>query len=146
MISQAKLWSYTAWVQVYHSLLLVVWSLASYLIPVPVSSVKQGLHNRLWEVVLRKKSHLTQEKHLKQKTVSLLLSNSKNLKCNIQKPSILASSPITSWQIEGKKVEAVTDFVFFSSKITAESDWSHEIKRRLLLGRKAMTNLDSIKK
>ena len=58
----------------------------------------------------------------------------------------MASGPITSWQIEGEKVEAVTDFIFLDSKITVDSDFSHEIKRRLILGRKAMTNLDSILK
>ena len=58
----------------------------------------------------------------------------------------MASGPIPSWQIEGKKVEAVTDFIFLGSKITADSDCSHEVKRHLLLGRKAMTNLDSILK
>ena len=68
------------------------------------------------------------------------------LKLNIQKTKIMASSPITSWQIEGEKVETVTDFIFLGSKITADSDCSHEIKRRLLLGRKDMTNLDSILK
>ena len=66
------------------------------------------------------------------------------LKLNIQKMKIMASSAITSRQIDGEKVEAVTDFVFLGSKITADSDCSHEIKRCLLLGRKAMTNLDSI--
>ena len=59
---------------------------------------------------------------------------------------IMASSPITSWQIDGEKVEIVTDFIFLGSQITVDSDYSHEIKRRLLLGRKAMTNLDSILK
>ena len=68
------------------------------------------------------------------------------LKLNIQKTKIMASSPITSWQIEGEKVEAVTDFIFLGSKIIADSDCSHEIKRYLLLGRKAMTNLDRILK
>ena len=68
------------------------------------------------------------------------------LKLSIQKTKIMASGPITSRQIEGKKVEAVTDFIFLGSKITADSDSSHEIKRRLLLGRKAMTNLESILK
>ena len=63
------------------------------------------------------------------------------LKLNIQKTKIMASGPITSWQIEGGKVETVTDFIFFGSKITADCDCSHEIKRCLLLGRKAMTNL-----
>ena len=66
------------------------------------------------------------------------------LKLNIQKTKILASGPITSWQIDGETVETVSDFIFFSSKITADGDCSHEIKRRLLLGRKVMTNLDSI--
>ena len=66
------------------------------------------------------------------------------LKLNIQKTKIMTSSPITSWQIEGEKVEAVTDFIFLGSKITADGDCSHEIKRCLLLGRKVMTNLDSI--
>ena len=68
------------------------------------------------------------------------------LKLNIQKTKIMASSPITSWQINGEKIETVTDFIFLSSKITADGDCSHEIKSRLLLGRKAMTNLDSILK
>ena len=68
------------------------------------------------------------------------------LKLNIQKTKIMASSPITSWQIDGKTVETVTDFILGSSKITADGDCSHEIKRCLLLGRKVMTNLDSILK
>ena len=68
------------------------------------------------------------------------------LKFNMHKTKIMASSPITSWQIDGETMETVTDFVFFSSKITADGDCSHEIKRLLLLGRKAMTNLDSILK
>ena len=63
------------------------------------------------------------------------------LKLNIQKTKIMASSPITSWQIDGKAMETVKDFIFLGSKITADGDCSHEIKRRLLLGRKAMTNL-----
>ena len=66
------------------------------------------------------------------------------LKLNIQKTKIMASSPITPWQIEGGKVEAVTNFSFLGSQITADGDCSHEIKRCLLLGRKAVTNLDSI--
>jgi len=65
-------------------------------------------------------------------------------KLNIQKTKIMASGPITSWQIDGKTVETVTDFIFLGSKITGDGDYSHEIKRRLLLGRKVMTNLDSI--
>ena len=77
------------------------------------------------------------KKNKKQKT---------GLKLNIQKTKIIASSPITSWQIEGEKVEAVIDFIFLGYKITADGDCSHEIKRHLLLGRKAMTNQDSILK
>ena len=68
------------------------------------------------------------------------------LKLNIQKTKIMASSPITSWEIDGETVETVSDFNFLSSKITADGHCSHEIKRRLLLGRKVMTNLDSILK
>ena len=68
------------------------------------------------------------------------------LKLNIQKTKIMAYSPITSWQIDGETVETVTDFIFLGSEITADGDCSHEIKRCLLLGRKAMTNLDSILK
>ena len=68
------------------------------------------------------------------------------LKLNLKKTKIMASGPITSWQIEGQKVETVTDFIFLSSKITADSDCSHEIQRSLLLRRKTLTNLDSILK
>ena len=68
------------------------------------------------------------------------------LKLNIQKTKIMASVPITSWQIDGETMETVRDFIFLCSKITADGDCSHEIKRYLLLGRKAMTNLDSILK
>ena len=68
------------------------------------------------------------------------------LKLNIQKMKIMASGPITSWEIDGETVETVSDFIFLGSKITTDSDCSHEIKRRLLLGRKVMTNLDGILK
>ena len=68
------------------------------------------------------------------------------LKLNIQKTKVMASSSITSWQIDGERMEIVTDFIFLGSRITADGDYSHEIKRSLLLGRKAMTNLDSILK
>ena len=68
------------------------------------------------------------------------------LKLSIQKTKIMASSPITSWQIDGETVETVSDFIFLGSKITTDGDCSHEIKRRLLLGRKVMTNLESILK
>ena len=66
------------------------------------------------------------------------------LKLNIKKTKIMASGPVTSWEIDGKTVETVADFIFLGSKITADNDCSHEIKRHLLLGRKVMTNLDSI--
>ena len=68
------------------------------------------------------------------------------LKLNIYKTKIMASGPITSWEIDGETVETVSDFIFWGSKITADGDCSHEIKRHLLLGRKVMTNLDSILK
>ena len=67
-----------------------------------------------------------------------------SFKLNIQKTKIMASGPITSWEIDGETVETVSDFIFLGSKITADGDCSHEIKRHLLLGRKVMTNLDSI--
>ena len=67
-----------------------------------------------------------------------------SLKLNIQNTKIMASAPITSWQIDGETMETMTDFIFLGSKIIADGDCSHEIKRRLFLGRKAMTNLDSI--
>ena len=69
-----------------------------------------------------------------------------SLKLNIQKMKIMAFGPIISWQIDGETMETVTDFIFLGSKITADGDCSHEIKKRLLLGRKAMTNLDSVLK
>ena len=81
------------------------------------------------------KSHLTKVKEESEKV---------GLKLNIQKIKIMASGPVTSWQINGETMETVTDFIFLGSKITAGGDCSHEIKRRLLLGRKVMTNLDSI--
>ena len=86
----------------------------------------------------------------KEKLKSLLMVKEKSekagLKLNIQKAKIMASSPITSWEIDGETVETVADLIFLGSKITADGDCSHEIKRHLLLGRKAKTNLDSILK
>ena len=82
----------------------------------------------------------------KEKLKSLLMREKVGLKLNFQRTKIMASVPITSRQIEGEKVEAVTDFIFLGSKITADSDCSHAIKRCLLLGRKVMTNLDSMLK
>ena len=69
-----------------------------------------------------------------------------DLKCNIQKTQIMASGPINSWEIDGETVEAVSDFIYGGSKITADNDCSHEIKKRLLLGKKVMTNLESMLK
>ena len=87
------------------------------------------------------------EEELKSFLVKLKEESEKfGLKLNIKKSKIMAYSPITSWQINGKTMETVTDFIFLGSKITADGDCSHEIKRHLLLGRKAMTNLDSILK
>ena len=87
------------------------------------------------------------EEELKNLLMKMKVESEKvGLKLNIQKMKIRASGPITSWQIDGEKVERVSNFIFGGSKITADGDCSHEIKRRLLLGRKVMTNLDSILK
>ena len=82
----------------------------------------------------------------KEELKSLLMSEKAGLKLNIQKAKMMASGPITLWQIDGEKVKTVTGFIFLGSKITVDGDCSHKIKRRLLLGRKTMTNLDSILK
>ena len=84
------------------------------------------------------------EEELKSLLMKVKESEKVGLKLNIQKTKIMASGPITSWEIDGETVETVTDFILGGSKITADGDCSHEIKRRLLLGRKVMTNLDSI--
>ena len=82
------------------------------------------------------------EEELKSHLMKVKVQSEKvGLKFNIQKTKIMASGPITSWQIDGKTVETVADFIFWGSKITADGDCSHEIKRRLVFGRKAMTNL-----
>ena len=86
------------------------------------------------------------EEKLKSLLMKLKESEKVGLKLNLQKTRIMASGPITSWQIDGKTVETVVDYIFLSSKITADGECSHEIKRHLFLGRKAMTNLDSILK
>ena len=86
------------------------------------------------------------EEELKSLLIKVKEESEVGLKLNIQKIKIMTSGPITSWQIEGNTVETVADFIFLGSKITADSDCSHEIKRRLLRGRKVMTNLDSILK
>ena len=91
----------------------------------------------LWQKVKTNQSLLTKVKEESDKV---------GLKLNIEKTKIMASRPITSWQIDGETIETVTDFILGGSKSTADGDCSHEIKRRLLLGRKAMTNLDSILK
>ena len=84
------------------------------------------------------------EEELKSLLMKKEESEKAGLKLTIQKMKIMASNPITSWQIDGKTVETVPDFIFWGSNITADGDCSHEIKRHLLLGRKVMTNLDSI--
>ena len=84
------------------------------------------------------------EEELKSLLMKVKESEKVGLKLNIQKTKIMASGPITSWEIDGEIVETVSAFIFWGSKITADGDYSHEIKRRLLLGRKVMTNLDSI--
>ena len=104
-----------------------------------------------WRNNLRYADDTTLMAENKEKLKSLLMkvkeeSEKVGLKPNIQKTKIMASSPITSWQIDGEKVETVADFIFLGSKIIADGDCSHEIKRHLLLGRKVMTNLDSILK
>ena len=86
------------------------------------------------------------EEELKSLLIKVKESEKAGLKLNIQKTKIMASSPITSWQVDGETMKTVTDFIFLGSKITADGDCSLEIKRCLLLGRKAMTNLDSILK
>ena len=87
------------------------------------------------------------EEELKSLLIKLKEESEKvGLKLNIQKTKIMASNPITSWQIDGQTMETLTDFIFLVSKITADGVWNHEIKRHLLLGRKAMTNLDSVLK
>ena len=90
---------------------------------------------------------MAEGKELKSLLMKVIEENEKaGLKLSIQKTKIIASGPITSWQIDGKKMETVADLIFLGSQITADGDCSHEIKRCLLLGRKAMTNLDSILK
>ena len=90
---------------------------------------------------------MTESKELKRLLMKVKEESEKvGLKLSIQKMKIMASGPISSWQIDGETVETLADFIFGSSKITADGDGSHEIKRRLLLGRKVMTNLDSILK
>ena len=86
------------------------------------------------------------KEELKSLLIKMKQSEKTGLKLNIQKTKIIASGPIISWQIDGETIETVTDFIFLGSKITADSYLSHEIKRCLLVGRKAMTNLDSILK
>ena len=102
----------------------------------------------LGEISITSDMQMTQsEGELKSLLMKVKEENEKvGLKLNIQKRKIMASGPITSWEIDGETVETVADFIFLGSKITADGDCSHEIKRRLLLGRKVMTNLDSILK
>ena len=116
-----------------------------------------GLNEACWEIARRNINNFRcandttlmaeSEEELKSLLMKVKEENEKvGLNLNIQKTKILASSPITSWQIDGEMMETVTDLIFWCSKITADGDCSHEIKRHLLLGRKVMTNLDSILK
>ena len=101
----------------------------------------------LGEISITSDMQMTKVAKSEEELKSLLMkeeSENAGLKINIQKTKIMASGPITSWQIDGETVETVSDFIFLGSKITADGDCSHEIKKRLLLGRKVMTNLDSI--
>ena len=108
-----------------------------------LSWIKHKLESRLpGEISVTSDMQMTQS--LWQKVIEE--SEKVGLTLNIQETKIMASNPITSWQIDGETTETVTDFIFLGSKITADRDCSHEIKRCLLLGRKAMTNLDSILK
>ena len=105
----------------------------------------------LGEILIRHADDTTLMAESEEKLKSLLMkvkeeSEKVGLKLNIQKTKIMTSGPITSWEMDGKTVETVSDFIFGGSKISADGDCSHEIKRRLLLGRKVMTNLDSILK
>ena len=100
-----------------------------------VNNLRYGDIPHLWQITEELKSLLMKVKEESEKV---------GLKLNIQKMKIMASGPITSWEIDGERVETVSDFIFCGSKITADCDCSHEISRRLLLGRKVMTNLDSI--
>ena len=114
--------------------------------------MKHKLESRLpGEISITSDTQKTPPLWQKVKNWSLLMkvrkeSEKGGIKLNIQKTKIMASGPITSWQIDGETMETVTDFILRGSKITADSDCSHEIKRHLFLGRKAMTNLDSILK
>ena len=108
----------------------------------------QGYMNCLCSSLLRYADDTTLIAESEEELKSLLMkvkeeSEKVGLKLNIQKTKKMASGPITSWQIDGETVETVSDFIFWGSKITTDGDCSHEIKRRLLLGRKVMTNLDS---
>ena len=112
--------------------------------------MKHKLESRLpAEISITSDKQMSSPLWQKEELKSLLMKEENEkvgLKLHIQKTKIMASSPITSWQIRGETMETVTDFIFGCSKITADGDCSHEIKRRLLLGRKAMTSLDSILK
>ena len=110
--------------------------------------MKHKLESRLpGEISITSDVQMTESEELKSLLIKVKEESAKvGLKLNIQKTKIMASGPITSWQIDGETVETVADFIFLGSKIAANGDCSHEIKRCLLLGRKFMTNLDSILK
>ena len=111
------------------------------------SNAHQKLHKLAYAVTDDTTLMVESEEELKSLLIKVKEENEKvGLKLNIQKMKIMASGPITSWEVDGETVETVADFIFLGSKITADGDCSHEIKRCLLFGRKAMTNLDSILK
>ena len=109
-----------------------------------IKIVRRNINNLRYEddTTLMAKSN----EELKSLLMKVKESEKAGLKLNIKETKIMASGPITSWHLDGEKVETVTDFIFFGSKISADSDYSHGIKRHLLLGRKAMMNLDSVLK
>ncbi len=110
-----------------------------------IKIARRNINNLRYAVDTTLTTLMAENKELKSLLIKVKEESEKlGLKLNIQKTKIMASGPITSWQIDGGTVETVTDFIFGGSKITADGDCSHEIKRCLLLGRKVMTNLDSI--
>ena len=113
--------------------------------PLQYSCLENPMDRGAWWAIVHGIAKTWTEEELKSLLMKVKQESEKVvLKLNIQKTKIMASSPITSWEIDGETVETVSDFIFGGSKITADGDCSHEIKRRLLLGRKVMTNLDSI--
>ena len=112
-----------------------------------IKIARRNINNLSYEDEVTAITHMAESEEKLKNLLMKVKEESENvgLKLNIQKTKIMASGPITSWEIDGETVETISDFIFWGFKITADGDCSHEIKRRLLLGRKVMTNLDSIK-